>query len=149
MNYLPRAKSLKKFFLYNLTFCVLLAFIVMLIDWNSLKNLTLNGFLSFFIFPLIWLIILLSIQFGYYFRDKDKIFILGNDKFTFINKSIQLTFNKHDIVKYRYTKGSWLYADITIYLQNDKKIYISNLNDDFKNVSKQLKDWNIKRRSFF
>ena len=79
----------------------------------------------------------------------NKIFICDNDKITFTKNDTRLIINKYDIVKYRYTQGHWFYADITIYLQNDKKIYISNLNDDFKKVSELLKDWNIKKRSFF
>jgi hypothetical protein len=120
-------------------------------------------FIGTILFPLIFLIALLIIQFILFFRDINKKFIYEPDAIIFTNKvfigepdrifltkkNIRLSINRNDIINYRYLQGGWLYANITIYLKDDKKIKISNLNDNFKIINNLLKDWCIETRPFF
>jgi len=149
MSFSSRNKNSNKYLLFNLASWILIICIIIIIDKESINLYSLKQIFTIILGPAIIILPAIIIHFILYFRDKNKLFICDNDKITFINQDFQLLISEFDIINYRYTQGHWFYADITIYVKNDKKIYISNLNDDFKKVSKQLESWNIKRRSFF
>jgi len=111
---------------------------------------SINDFLNFFLMTsLLFLVPILTIGFVYYFRDKKKLFECYDDRFIYILSGNRYTINKSDVINYRCFQGHSFYAELTIYLNRDRKILVSNLNEDFKMICKQMKDWNIETRPFF
>jgi hypothetical protein len=142
-----RKLRIRNFLFFNLINIVVCVFIIVLVsylhdDFDFFSKGQIIGF---------------SISFGIFFipqlypfiRDINKTFICDISKITIIRHKIQIVINRDDIIDFRRVQGRWLYAEITIFLKNKNKIRISNLNDDFKAISRQLQDWNIKTRPFF
>jgi hypothetical protein len=125
----------------------LLSSIVLIIkiyyDHNSISALE---FIYCFIFPAILFIPFISITLWTYHRDKDIVIFFENERIIVTKKDKKLILHKEDIRKIkRYTR--LFYSDLTIDLNNDVRLKISNAHDDYNETLKKLRSWDIRIRN--
>jgi hypothetical protein len=87
----------------------------------------------------------ISITLWTYHRDKDKVMIFENEQIIVTKKEKKLIIHKEDIKKVKIYERVF-YSDLTIDLNSNIRLKISNAHDDFKQIKSKLISWNIRIR---